>query len=68
MVDADRPAVRPLLEQALRDADAWTRWKALRGLVEIGIEPSRTAVAQLADDPDFRVRLETARALGEPRG
>ena len=64
MVDADRTALRPLLEQALRDADAWTRWKALRGLVEIGIEPSRSVVALLTDDPDFRVRLETARALG----
>ena len=67
MVDADRTALRPLLEQALRDTDAWTRWKALRGLVEIGIEPSRSVVALLTDDADFRVRLETARALGGPR-
>jgi hypothetical protein len=63
MVDAERPALRPLLERALHDADAWTRWKALRGLADIGIEPSRSAVVALADDPDFRVRLETARAL-----
>jgi HEAT repeats/Scaffold protein Nfu/NifU N terminal len=67
MVDAGRPELRPLLEQALRDTDAWTRWKALRGLVEIGIEPSRRVVALLTDDPDFRVRFETARALGGPR-
>jgi HEAT repeat protein len=63
MVDADRPTLRPLLERALGDSDAWTRWKALRGIVELGSEASRTAVAPLADDPDFRVRLEAARAL-----
>jgi hypothetical protein len=63
MVDADRTALRPLLERALGDADAWTRWKALRGLVELGVEPSRGVVVPLAEDTDFRVRLETARAL-----
>ena len=63
MVDVERPASRPLLERALRDTDAWTRWKALRGLVGLGIEPSRAAVVPLAGDPDFRVRLEVARAL-----
>ena len=45
MVDAHRPALRPLLERALGDGDAWTRWKALRGLVELGVEPSRSVVA-----------------------
>ena len=63
MVDAGRTGLRPLLERALGDADAWTRWKALRGLVEIGVEPSRGVVETLSQDPDFRVRLETARAL-----
>jgi hypothetical protein len=63
MVDAERPALRPLLERALADADAWTRWKALRGLVDLGVEPSKAAVAGLAGDPDFRVRLEASRAL-----
>jgi hypothetical protein len=66
MVDADRTALRPLLERALGDADAWTRWKALRGLVELGVEPSRGLVVPLTEDPDFRVRLETARALRGP--
>ncbi len=66
MVDAARPSLRPLLERALLDDDAWTRWKALRGLVELGIEPSRAAVTALADDPDFRVRLEVARASRHP--
>src|SRR5205085_6426013 len=63
MVDAGRPALRALLERALLDTDAWTRWKALRGLVGLGIEPSRGVVAPLAADPDFRVRLEAAGAL-----
>jgi hypothetical protein len=63
MVDADRFTLRPLLERALGDPDAWTRWKALRGIVGLGIEPSREVVAPLATDPDFRVRLEAAAAL-----
>jgi hypothetical protein len=63
MVDAERPSLRPRLVHALADTDAWTRWKALRGLVEMGIPPSRDAVLALAEDPDFRVRLEAARAL-----
>lgn len=68
MVDAERPALRPLLERALGDADAWTRWKGLRGLVELGIGPSRAAVTCLADDPDFRVRLEATSALRSLEG
>ena len=68
MVDAQRPELRALLERALDDSDAWTRWKALRGLVELGIEPSRDLVAPLTEDPDFRVRLESGRALRGPRG
>jgi HEAT repeat protein len=52
-----------LLEHALADHDAWTRWKALHGLVELGIEPSRERVVALAHDGDFRVRLEAAAAL-----
>lgn len=63
MVDAGRPELRPLLEQALADTDAWVRWKALRGLVELGPGASRAAIAARSDDPDFRVRLEAAAAL-----
>jgi hypothetical protein len=66
MVDAERDALRPLLERALLDTDAWIRWKALVGLVALGIEPSRDAVTPLANDTDFRVRLEAARALRGP--
>jgi hypothetical protein len=73
MVDADRPALRPLLEHALADRDAWTRWKALHGLVVLGVEPSREHIVALTHDNDFRVRLEAAAALrggdalGRPR-
>lgn len=63
MVDTGRAALRPLLERALRDTDPWTLWKALSGLVGLGIEPSRDAVTPLATDADFRVRLEAAGAL-----
>ena len=63
MVDAGRHELRPLLESALEDTDAWVRWKALRGLAELGPAPSRAAIAAKADDPDFRVRLEAAAAL-----
>ena len=63
MVDASRNELRPLLEQALADVDAWVRWKALRGLVELGPAPSRPAIAARVEDPDFRVRLEAAAAL-----
>lgn len=63
VVDAGRDELRPLLEAALDDADAWVRWKALRGLVELGAGPSREAIAPKADDPDFRVRMEAAAAL-----
>ena len=63
MVDAGREELRPLLESALDDGDAWVRWKSLRGLAELGPAPSRSAIAAKADDPDFRVRLEAAAAL-----
>jgi HEAT repeat protein len=63
MVDADRPALGPLLEDALADSDAWTRWKALRGLLDLGLEPSRDVLQRLATDADFRVRVEARNAL-----
>jgi hypothetical protein len=56
-----RDELRPLLERALEDDDAWTRWKALRGIGDLGTGPSRAAVLARASDPDFRVRLEAAR-------
>jgi HEAT repeat protein len=66
MVDAERETLRPLFERALRDPDPWTRWKALRGIVGIGVDPSRDALTPLAGDPDFRVRLEASGALRTP--
>lgn len=63
MVDAGRQELRPLLERSLSDADAWVRWKALRGLAELGAGPSRSAIEAVAADPDFRVRLEATSAL-----
>ena len=63
MVDVGRQELRPLLERALADTDPWVRWKALRGLAELGPGRSRDAIAARADDPDFRVRLEAAAAL-----
>lgn len=61
--DARRAELRPLLEQALDDTDAWIRWRALRGIAALGVAPSRAAVEALVTDPDFRVRLESVRAL-----
>lgn len=61
--DAGRPELRPLLELGLQDPDAWIRWRSVRGLAAIGVDPSREAVDALAGDPDFRVRLEAARVL-----
>ena len=69
VVGAGREALRPLLEQALDDSDAWVRWKALRGIAALGVEASRGVVETRAADPDFRVRLEAARILSdEPAG
>lgn len=67
MVDAGREELRPLLETTLDDDDAWVRWKALRGLAELGPAASRAAIEAKAGDPDFRVRLEVAAALREGR-
>lgn len=55
---AGHASARALLERATADSDAWIRWKALRGLVDLGVDASRRVVDALADDPDFRVRLE----------
>ncbi len=65
---AERQELRPLLERALGDTDAWTRWKALSGLGALGADPSRAAIAAVTEDPDFRVRLEAARLLQREGG
>ncbi len=68
VADAGREELRSLLERALDDVDAWARWKALRGIVALGVAPSHAAIAAHANDDDFRVRLETARALAADAG
>ena len=65
VVGAGHQALRPLLEQALDDSDAWVRWKALRGIAALGTEASRGVVETRTADPDFRVRLEAARILSD---
>ncbi|MBT8202127.1 MAG: HEAT repeat domain-containing protein [Acidimicrobiia bacterium] len=62
-VDLESEDVRLLLEAALDDEDDWIRWKAVKGLSEIGLSTSTGAVSALADDPDFQVRFEVAAAL-----
>ena len=61
--DIGAEELRELLERALGDDDAWTRWKAVRGLREMGLGSSRDAVAALGDDEDFQVQFEVAAAL-----
>jgi HEAT repeat protein len=62
-VDLETEDVRGLLEAALGDDDDWIRWKAVKGLSELGLESSVEAVSALKDDPDFQVRFEVAAAL-----
>ena len=62
-INVSREQVRGLLEQALSDEDDWIRWKAVKGLSELGLAGSSQAVAALTDDPDFQVRFEVAAAL-----
>ena len=62
-VDLETEQARDLLEQALGDEDDWIRWKAVKGISELGLGGSSAAVAALAADPDFQVRFEVAAAL-----
>lgn len=62
-VDLESDRTRRLLERALADDDDWIRWKAVKGLSEIGLKTSTAAVAALRDDPDFQVRFEVESAL-----
>lgn len=62
-VDLEDEAVRHLLEQALADEDDWVRWKAVKGISQLGLAGSADLVGSLAEDPDFQVRFEVAAAL-----
>jgi hypothetical protein len=61
--DREDEDLRDVFEQALTDADAWIRWRAVRALGELSVSVSREGIASLADDPEFRVRFEVARVL-----
>ena len=61
--DLENEEYRPLFEEALGDEDAWTRWKAVRALRDIGPGPSTERLVFAAVDEDFRVRFEAEAAL-----
>ena len=61
--DAQREELRPLLETALGDDDPWIRWRALRGIAQVGADASRAVVAAIPTDPDVRGRSEAARVV-----
>jgi len=61
--DLEDEAFRPLFEEALFDGDAWIRWRSVRAIAELGVEPSRDLIALAAADEDFRVRFEAAAAF-----
>jgi hypothetical protein len=63
--DTEDEHFRPLFETLLADDDAWIRWKAVRSLGDLGLNPSRSLVEALADDPDFQVQFEVAKVLRE---
>lgn len=61
--DTADPDFRELFERTLTDPDPWMRWRAVRALGAIDVEPSRAAVVTLESDSEFRVRFEVARVL-----
>lgn len=63
--DLEAEDLRPLFEEALFDPDAWTRWRAVRAIADLGVGPSADLVALAAADEDFRVRFEAAAAHRE---
>lgn len=63
--DTGEQHFRSLFETALQDEDPWIRWKAVRSLGELGLEPSRDVVTALESDSDFQVRFEVAKVLRE---
>jgi hypothetical protein len=66
--DLEDEEYRPLFEAAMRDADPWTRWRAVRAIAEIGAGPSSEPLLFAAVDEDFRVRFEAIAALREVEG
>jgi hypothetical protein len=64
--DLENEAFRPLFDSALFDPDPWIRWRAVRAIGELGVDPSIENLVLAAVDEDFRVRFEAAAALQEP--
>lgn len=64
--DLEDGEFRPLFEEAVFDADAWVRWRAVKAIRVIGIGPSEETLMLAAADEDFRVRFEAAAALQGP--
>lgn len=62
-VDRQDEALRPLLQSALADPDPWIRWKAVKGIRELGVASSRELLEPLIGDGDFQVRFEVEAAL-----
>lgn len=63
VVAAGRESLRPATGGGPGRRRRLVRWKALRGLAELGAGPSREVVQPLTGDSDFRVRLEPLAAL-----
>jgi len=63
--DLDDEEYRLLFETAIDDGDAWTRWRAVRAISDIGAGQSREALMFAAVDEVFRVRFEAIAALRE---
>ncbi|HSM01995.1 MAG TPA: HEAT repeat domain-containing protein [Acidimicrobiia bacterium] len=63
--DLEDDEYRSLFEQAMFDEDAWTRWRSVRAIGDIGPGASRDSLVLAAADEDFRVRFEAASALKE---
>jgi hypothetical protein len=61
--DLEDEAFRALFEEALFDPDPWIRWRAVRAIGVIGVDPSVEDLVLAAVDEDFRVRFEAAAAL-----
>ncbi len=56
--DLEKEAYRPLFEEAIFDGDAWIRWRAVRAISDIGVDPSEEQIILATADEDFQVRFE----------
>ena len=66
--DTEDPELRAFFEDALGDADSWTRWRAVKALGNIGVAGSQERIKALAKDSEFRVRFEVERVLHDLTG